>query len=249
MIDVETVERLVATKMELSGLMDEGCEGMCKAILTRLYTAVDLWRLLLPFEKEQLKEWHALFAADFRVNLFLKELKRQNNKEKKAPAPHRKEKNKKEKVQKTTYTTKEGAANMEARQKAFWETLLTYEGKYDREMLLKFFYYWAEEVKGTNLMFWETKNRFNLRYRLAAWTKKSYQIDDKAADLRLERAKGRKPAAPAANTEAQRQQAAEREAADARREEETAKSKAGSISMEEYLKKNPNSILRTLKKK
>ena len=50
MIDVETVERLVATKMELSGLMDEGCEGMCKAILTRLYTAVDLWRLLLPFE-------------------------------------------------------------------------------------------------------------------------------------------------------------------------------------------------------
>ena len=134
MIDVETVERLVATKMELSGLRDDGCEGMCKAILTRLYTAVDLWRLLLPFEKEQLKEWHALFAADFRVNLFLKELKRQNNKEKKAPAPHRKEKNKKEKVQKTTYTTKEGAANMEARQKAFWETLLTYEGKYDREM-------------------------------------------------------------------------------------------------------------------
>jgi hypothetical protein len=64
-------------------------------------------------------------AADFRVNLFLKELKRQNNKEKKAPAPHRKEKNKKEKVQKTTYTTKEGAANMEARQKAFWETPLS----------------------------------------------------------------------------------------------------------------------------
>ena len=187
MIDVETVERLVATKMELSGLMDEGCEGMCKAILTRLYTAVDLWRLLLPFEKEQLKEWHALFAADFRVNLFLKELKRQNNKEKKVPAPHRKEKNKKEKMQKTTYTTKEGAANMEARQKAFWETLLTYEGKYDREMLLKFFYYRAGVGRETLRRYLKRherelrklglRPRERLPPRVVSWLAKNYGVD------------------------------------------------------------------------
>jgi hypothetical protein len=58
----------------------------------------------------------------------------------------------------------------------------------------------------------------------------------------------KKSAKAAVNTSEQKAIAAEREAADAQREEATANAKAVSITMEEYLKKNPNSILRTLKK-
>ena len=67
----------------------------------------------------------------------------------------------------------------------------------------------------------------------------------------MERVKGKKSAKAAVNTQntsEQKAAAAEREAADAQREEATAKAKAESITMEDYLKKNPNSILRTLKK-
>ena len=113
---------------------------------------------------------------------------------------------------------------------------------------MKFYCYWAEQVNGTELMLWETKKSWNMRLRLKAWSKKSYQLDDKAAALRLERAKGKKSALQAVNTQEQKAIAAEREAANAQREEATAKAKAESITMEDYLKKNPNSILRTLKK-
>ena len=51
---------------------------------------------------------------------------------------------------------------MGARQKAFWEACLNYEPEYDRQLLLKFFCYWAEEVNGTGLMLWETKTSWSM---------------------------------------------------------------------------------------
>ena len=247
-MQIELIEDMIANKLELSGMKNEGCEGQCRSLLYHLYTAVELFRLMVPAEKQIAKEWHDVFAKDFRVNLFLKELKSKKNKEKTAPAPHRKEKNKKEKVQKTTHTTEGGASLLETRQKAFWDACLKFEPEYDRQLLLKFYCYWAEQVNGTELMLWETKKSWNMRLRLKAWSKKSYQLDDKAAALRLERAKGKKSAKAAVNTQELQALAAEREAADAQREEATAKAKAESVTLEDYLKKNPNSILRTLKK-
>ena len=247
-MQVELIEGMIANKLELSGMKNEGVEGQCRSLLHHLFTAVEIYRLMIPQEKQTATEWYNFFAKDFRVNLFLKELKSKKNKEKTAPAPHRKEKNKKEKVQKTTHTTEGGASLLETRQKAFWDACLKFEPEYDRQLLLKFYCYWAEQVNGTELMLWETKKSWNMRLRLKAWSKKSYQLDDKAAALRLERAKGKKTAKAAVNTSEQKAIAAEREAADAQREEATAKAKADSITMEEYLKNNPNSILRTLKK-
>ena len=118
-------------------------------------------------------------------------------------------------------------------------------------MLLKFFYYWAEEMKGLNMMRWEIQNSWNTSYRLAAWSKRSFEFDAKTSALKLERTKGKKAAAGrvlGGSSAEEQALAAEREAADAQREEATAKAKAESITMEDYLKNNPNSILRTLKK-
>ena len=230
MMQIELIEGMIANKLELSGMRNEGGEGQCRSLLYHLFTAVEIFRLMVPQEKETVAEWYQLFAKDFRVNLFLKELKSKKNKEKTAPAPHRKEKNKKEKVQKTTHTTKGAASLFEIRQKAFWDACLKFEPEYDRQLLLKFFCYWAEQVNGTELMLWETKKSWNMRLRLKAWSKKSYQLDDKAAALRLERAKGKATAKQVTDD------AAEREDANARLEQEIAERKAGAVSYEEWLK-------------
>lgn len=250
-MQVELIEGMIANKLELSGMKNEGAEGQCRALLYHLYTAVELYRLMVPAEKQIAKEWHDVFAKDFRVNQFLKELKSKKNKEKTAPAPHRKEKNKKEKVQKTTHTNARAKQDLEERKQAFWNELLQYEGKYKRKMLLKFFYYWAEEMEGLNMMKWEVEKAnksFNIKYRLGIWSKRSFETNDQTADIRMEREKSKKTASAAVNTSEQKALAAEREAADVQREAATAKAKADSITMEEYLKNNPDSILRTLKK-
>ena len=129
--------------------------------------------------------------------------------------------------------------------------MLQYEGKYKRKMLLKFFYYWAEEMEGLNMMKWEVEKAnksFNIKYRLGIWSKRSFETNDQTADIRMEREKSKKTAKAAVNTQELQAAAAEREAADVQREAATAKAKAESITMEDYLKNNPNSILRTLKK-
>ena len=251
MMQVELIEGMIANKLELSGMKNEGAEGQCRALLYHLYTAVELYRLMVPAEKQIAKEWHDVFAKDFRVNQFLKELKSKKNKEKTAPAPHRKEKNKKEKSQKTRHSDVRAKLDLEERKKAFWNELLKYENKYGRQMLLKFYYYWAEELENLNMMKWEAekaRRSFDIKCRLGIWSKRSYETDDKAADIHLERVKGKKSAKAAVNTQELQALAAEREAADAQREAATAKAKAESITMEDYLKNNPNSILRTLKK-
>ena len=251
MMKIEMIEGMIANKLELSGMQNEGCEGQCRSLLYHLFTAVEMYRLMIPQEKQTAAEWYHFFAKDFRVNQFLKELKSKKDKEKTAPAPHRKEKNKKEKSQKTRHSDVRAKLDLEERKKAFWNELLEYEGKYGRKMLLKFFYYWAEEMEDLDLMKWEVEKAnksFNIKYRLGIWSKRSYETDDKAADIHLERVKGKKSAKAAVNTQELQALAAEREAADAQREAATAKAKAESITMEDYLKNNPNSILRTLKK-
>jgi hypothetical protein len=236
MMQIEQIESMIANKLELSGMKNEGVDGQCRSLLNHLYTAVELFRLMVPAEKQQAREWHDVFAKDFRVNQFLKELKSKKNKEKTAPAPHRKEKNKKEKVQKTTHTTEGDASLFETRQKAFWDACLRFEPEYDRQLLLKFFCYWAEQVNGTELMLWETKKSWNMRLRLKAWSKKSYQLDDKAAALRLERAKGKKSAKAAVSTQEQQAIASKRANDNDQLEREIAERKAGAVSYEEYLR-------------
>ena len=125
---------------------------------------------------------------------------------------------------------------LKVRKMEFWNELLTYEEKYDRQTLLKFYYYWSEQVTGRRKMRLELERSWETEYRLAGWVKRSYQANDEAAALRLERAKGKKSAPQVVNTQELQAIAAEREAANARREQELAEAKAGAVPYEEYLK-------------
>ena len=137
----------------------------------------------------------------------------------------------KEKAQKTLSPAAGAKSNIESRQHAFWDACLKFEPEYDRQLLLKFYCYWAEEVNGTGLMLWETKKSWSMKLRLKAWSKKSFEFDDKAAALRLERAK-----AKSTQKEPSLLCTAEREEANARLEREIAERKQGAVSYEEYLK-------------
>ena len=239
MMQQELIEGMIANKLELSGMKNEGVEGQCRSLLYHLYTAVELYRLMVPAEKQIAKEWHDVFAKDFRVNQFLKELKSKKNKEKTAPAPHRKEKNKKEKVQKTRHSDAHAKQDLEERKKAFWNELLKYENKYGRQMLLKFYYYWAEELENLNMMKWEVEKAnksFNIKYRLGIWSKRSYETDDQAADIHLERVKGKKSAKAAVNTQEEQAIAAKRAEDNEKLEQEIAERKQGAVSYEEYIR-------------
>ena len=114
---------------------------------------------------------------------------------------------------------------------AFWLELEQYVGKYDRQTVLRFFYYWAEEDKRTGMMKYETLPSWNTRYRLAIWSKRSYEVDDQAAELRLAKAKGKQQKEPE-----QKAVAAKRDEDNARLEQEIAERKASAVSYEEYLK-------------
>ena len=101
----------------------------------------------------------------------------------------------------------------------------------------------------------EVVTSWDTEYRLAAWSKRSFNKNDEAAAIRLERAKksaGKHSASgsTAQNTDEQKAIAAQREAADAKREAEMEEARKGSISMEEYAKTHPDSNLakRFLKK-
>ncbi len=245
-MQIEQIVQMESDKLELSGLFHERSQEPVKGLLLYLYTAVDIWMLLSPDDRRSVRNFNEFFEKERVVKLFLKELKSKKNKEKTFPTTHRKDNNKKQNSQKTPSPAAGAKTELQKRKEKFWNELLQFEGKYDRQMLLKFFYYWAEEMKGLDMMRWEIQKSWNMTFRLAAWSKKCFEFEDKTAALKLERVKGRKSAKAAVST--QEQQAAEREAADAKREADTAKAKAESVTLEDYLKNNPNSILRTLKK-
>ena len=234
-MQIEQIVQMETDKLELSGLFNEPSQEPVKGLLLYLYTAVDIWMLLSPDDRRSVRNFNEFFEKERVVKLFLKELKSKKNKEKTAPAPHRKEKTIKENSQKTLSIIGDAASLFETRQKTFWDACLKFEPEYDRQLLLKFYCYWAEQVNGTELMLWETKKSWNMRLRLKAWSKKSYQLDDEAATLRLEHAKG-KMTKQSVNTQELQAIAAKRAEDNEKLEREIAERKQGAVSYEEYLK-------------
>ena len=59
-------------------------------------------------------------------------------------------------------------------------------------------------MEDLDLMKWEVEKAnksFNIKYRLGIWAKRSFEVNDEAADIHLERVKGKKSAPQAVNTQ------------------------------------------------
>ena len=224
-------------------------EPSVRLLLYHLYVAMDIYRYMTFSEKNKAGFWYRTFKSSYRLTGFLKERKRKRDKEKSPLHPSYKEKETevKEKAQKTLSPAAGAKSNIESRQHAFWDACLKFEPEYDRQLLLKFYCYWAEEVNGTGLMLWETKKSWSMKLRLKAWSKKSFEFDDKAAALRLERAKAKSaPKQQTANTAEQQAIAAKREQDNAKLEQEMEQSKQNQMLTDEYIRQNPDSLMARL---
>lgn len=123
---------------------------------------------------------------------------------------------------------------LDERRKQFWAELEPYIGKYGKEMVENFYYYWAEKMNGLDKMRWEQEEGWTTGYRLAAWKRRSFNSNDQVASIRLTKAKaGKKKEAKV--TEQQVAIARERMMEQERREREFAENKAKACSREEYL--------------
>lgn len=241
MMNIETIDKDIVRQLENNrlgnklGMKKGDREQHIKLLLTHAYMAVRMYWAMSPEDRFLATEWHKKLRRSFSFRNFLKARKTNSRKNYLPPAPPMLKKEYKEKTEKNPPTAARVKRTLKVRKMEFWNELLTYEEKYDRQTLLKFYYYWSEQVTGRRKMRLELERSWETGNRLAGWVKRSYQAMDEAAALRLERAKGKKSAPAAVNTQELQAIAAEREAANARRELELAESKAGAVSYEEYL--------------
>ena len=253
---VTEVEQFVENLLNLSGVSKEGSHQRVWLILHHQFMAMKMSEQLNDEEKVLLATKQKLGRGFFDVKFNLKEKKRKKTKEGSSLLPISKEKEKKEKVQKTLSLAGREISTLDEGQQEFWRECQQYIGHpYDEQMIQAFFYYWAERVIKSGLMLWETKRSWNTCLRLARWAKKSYYFDNRTAASRYNRMKRKQAQETAAveqqrtASEQQRAIAAEREQETARREEELQQAKANSITMEQFLAEHPDSNLKMFGKK
>ena len=206
-----------------------------KQLLTYGYMAVSIYREMSPEDRILASRWHKRFKRSFSFTGFLKERQRSSRKKSSPPAPPYLDKEEQDKDEISSLSPARVKRTLQVRQEMFWNELLQYEGKYDRQMLLAFYYYWAEKVAGRRKMKMEVETSWDTEYRLAAWSQRSFNKNDEAAAIRLERAKNKGTTKPTADTAEQQAIAAKREQDNARLEQEIKERKAGAVSYEEYL--------------
>ena len=253
MMQIENLDIDIVRQLENNGLKNGDKEQQIKLLLTLTYMAVRMYWTMSPEDRVLASDWHKTFSSCFSLKNFLSERQRSSRKKSSPPAPpyldRQRSSRKKSSPPAPPYLDKEEQdkdeipslsparekRTLKVRQEMFWNELLQYEGKYDRQMLLAFYYYWAEKVTGRRKMKMEVMTSWDTEYRLATWAQRSFNKNDEAAALHLEREK-KKTAKQAANTAEQQAIAAKRSEDNARLEREIAERKQGAVSYEEYLK-------------
>ena len=238
------LEAGIVRQLENNGLKGGEKEQQVKLVLTYAYMAVSMYREMSPEDRILASQWHKKFRRSYSLTKFLRERQRSSRKKSFPPAPPYLDKEVQDKDEIPSLSPARVRKTLQVRQQMFWNELLQYEGKYDRQMLLAFYYYWAEKVTGRRKMKMEVMTSWDTEYRLAAWSKRSFNKNDEAATIRLERAKksGGKQSvsgrafSTAENTAEQQAIAAKRAEDNARLEREIEERKAGAVSYEEYLK-------------
>jgi hypothetical protein len=229
------LEAGIVRQLENNGLKGGEKEQQVKLVLTYAYMAVSLYREMSPEDRILASQWHKKFRRSYSLTKFLRERQRSSRKKSFPPAPPYLDKEVQDKDEIPSLSPARVRKTLQVRQEMFWNELLQYEGKYDRQMLLAFYYYWAEKVTGRRKMKMEVMTSWDTEYRLAAWSKRSFNKNDEAATLRLEREK-KKTAKQAANTTELQAIAAKRAEDNEKLEREIAERKAKAVSHEEYLK-------------
>ena len=230
------LEAGIVRQLENNGLKGGEKEQQIKLVLTHVYMAVSMYREMSPEDRILASQWHKKFRRSYSLNKFLRERQRSSRKKSFPPAPPYLDKEVQDKDEIPSLSPARVRKTLQVRQEMFWNELLQYEGKYGRQMLLAFYYYWAEKVTGRRKMKMEVMTSWDTEYRLAAWSKRSFNKNDEAATLHLEREKKKMAKQPDANNAELKAIAAKRAEDNEKLEREIAERKASAVSYEEYLK-------------
>lgn len=236
-MNIEETRNKVDNLLSDRGLSEDGREQAVRLLLYHLFVAIDIYRFMTIAEKNKAGYWYRFFRNVFPLTGLLKERKRKRDKEKSPLHPSYKERETegKEKGEKMSLCDGRESEGLEERQKAFWNELLQYEGKYGRKMLLKFYAKWAEENADKTKMLWEMETTWNTKLRLLAWSERSYQKDDEAAALHLQQVKNRRGRQLTTDTAQQQAIAQIREDDNDRLWQEIEERKRKAVSREEWL--------------
>ena len=248
-MDQTKIEQRVISLLENSPIEREGEEQPLRKALFHMMMAVGIMDTMTNEQKKlvikEKKHFDYFFSTKFNI-------KNRQRKEKKKGFPHTPYKDKAEKEREIEGGSSGedvsdfGADDLAMRKKAFWNELLKRERIYGREMLQDFFDYWGEESRTKGIMLYEKKTHWNLDSRLHKWSRNSQTLANaEAADRMNRRLKRQKEGNEESGSKERRSKelAAQREEANARLEAQIEQSKAGAVTMEEYIRKNPNSTL------
>ena len=245
MTDYEKIERYVLDLLRLSGLDLEG-ESAAGTLLFHAYVAVAMFELMDAEERALIKGMQRRMKYFFSSNFNLKERKRKTEKEILPPTPLLKEKENKEKEEKTTLSAGRALSlplsDLEKRQNAFKMEIWNHRGDLDMDMLNDFYNYWTDVNPKTQRMRFEEQERyFCVEKRLKRWKKNEISNSIAASRIRLKRTK--KMAQEQQVEEQTKTAAAERQQEMAAREAKSEKSKQEQMLTEDYIREHPDSLM------
>lgn len=266
--DVKQIENDIEELLRISGFKGDNEGTRAYESLRHLYMAASIFAKMDEAERDVVAAEQKKLRNLFGVRCTLKSRKTRKSKRLPSPGTLSLQKEYKEKApENLSIVGREGDAGFDGeavaktrkkrgrkslretlpyRKKDFMEECKTFGEKYDHKMINSFYFYWAQENRSGRKMRFEMEKTWNTAMRLASWAERSYQYENEAAKLRLERAKkgavkqsanGRAFSSQTAENTAELQAIATKRAEDnARLEQEIAERKASAVSYEEYLK-------------
>ena len=236
-MEIKKIEGYVRCLLESWALHEDGEERVVWETLHDLLMAVSRYELMSAAEKDMTTKLCKKLQYHFETKFSLKERKRKAKKENFPPNPLIKEKQTKDKEQKTLSTVCDADSGFDEdlleRLETFKQQCEKYVGKYGRAMVDDFIRYWTLPNQTTGRMRFEEQRYWRLSSKLKSWQNKSYTLDDAAASMRLTKAQQKKRK-EGDEERRSKELAAQREEANARREAEIEQSKAGAVSYEEW---------------
>ena len=221
-MDIKEKEQYAKELIKICGYSSKNTESRLYALLYHQYAAIALYETASAADRSAVDAVAKRLKSLISIKFKLKERGgRKKEKQENAPTPPKEKIEKKEETaKKTSVSASREAWVLDERQKAFWKELSQYSGK----------------------MLWETRRSWNLRMRLASWSKRSYCIDDRIAQIKLQKVEKRNEA-DTASKHYQQSVTAIREQDNERREREQEESKQNQELTDDYLKRNPNGLL------
>jgi hypothetical protein len=234
------IEQYVRCLLEGWALHEDGEERVVWQTLHDLLMAVSRYELMSASEKDMTTKLSKKLQYHFDTKFSLKERKRKTKKENFPPNPLLKEKQKKEKEQNAYISVCDA-------KEAFRKECLSYVNQYDTQLLTNFYNYYSIVNPKTGKMHFEEETYWDTKQKLDLWVANPISAEITAASERAKKSRS-KQQKEQADTKAQQEQAAEREAANARREQEQEAAKAGAVTADEQIARNPDGILARLRR-